>query len=183
MASPSAAEGAYRAASLSPFTPLPLPLTSLFSIFGRWSLRLRQKQSSPLLLFALLSILSSWSLNERHLCAAQQLLFEPNPHLTHDHGPDPWSAGGITPEPNGYTRGPSRCYNDQLVAQRCVPPFVNAAFNQLVEATNTCGNPPIEYCRQTGVTGNERLNVVVAIVVIVDGVVVVVVVVAVVIVL
>lgn len=37
--------------------------------------------------------------------------------------------------------------------QRCLPEFVNAAFNVTVVATNTCGSPPEEYCVQTGVTG------------------------------
>ncbi|KAM5148303.1 laminin subunit gamma-1 [Mantella aurantiaca] len=37
--------------------------------------------------------------------------------------------------------------------QRCMPEFVNAAFNVTVMATNTCGSPPEEYCVQTGVTG------------------------------
>ncbi|CAH2311352.1 laminin subunit gamma-1 [Pelobates cultripes] len=37
--------------------------------------------------------------------------------------------------------------------QRCMPEFVNAAFNVTVVATNTCGSPPEEYCVQTGVTG------------------------------
>lgn len=36
--------------------------------------------------------------------------------------------------------------------QRCIPPFENAAFNVLMEATNTCGEDrPIEFCKQTGV--------------------------------
>ncbi|GAA6106274.1 laminin subunit gamma-1 [Tachysurus ichikawai] len=38
-------------------------------------------------------------------------------------------------------------------AQRCLPEFVNAAFNVTVVSTNTCGSPPEEYCVQTGVTG------------------------------
>lgn len=37
--------------------------------------------------------------------------------------------------------------------QRCMPEFVNAAFNATVVATNTCGSPAEEYCVQTGVTG------------------------------
>lgn len=38
-------------------------------------------------------------------------------------------------------------------AQRCMPEFVNAAFNATVLATHTCGTPAEEYCVQTGVTG------------------------------
>lgn len=37
--------------------------------------------------------------------------------------------------------------------QRCMPEFVNAAFNATVLATHTCGAPAEEYCVQTGVTG------------------------------
>lgn len=38
-----------------------------------------------------------------------------------------------------------------LLFQRCIPEFENAAFNLPMEATNTCGNNgPMEYCIQTG---------------------------------
>ncbi|XP_032420260.1 laminin subunit gamma-1 [Xiphophorus hellerii] len=45
------------------------------------------------------------------------------------------------------------CADEQGRQQRCMPEFVNAAFNVTVEATNTCGSPPEEYCVQTGATG------------------------------
>ncbi|XP_078499309.1 laminin subunit gamma-1 [Lissotriton helveticus] len=45
------------------------------------------------------------------------------------------------------------CTAEEGLPQRCMPEFVNAAFNVTVEATNTCGSPPEEYCVQTGVTG------------------------------
>ncbi|MBN3312115.1 LAMC1 protein, partial [Atractosteus spatula] len=45
------------------------------------------------------------------------------------------------------------CTDDLNRPQRCMPEFVNAAFNVTVVATNTCGSPPEEYCVQTGVTG------------------------------
>uniref|UniRef100_A0A8D3CQ27 Laminin, gamma 1 n=1 Tax=Scophthalmus maximus TaxID=52904 RepID=A0A8D3CQ27_SCOMX len=45
------------------------------------------------------------------------------------------------------------CVDEQRRAQRCMPEFVNAAFNVTVVATNTCGSPPEEYCVQTGATG------------------------------
>ncbi|XP_078121300.1 laminin subunit gamma-1 [Sander vitreus] len=45
------------------------------------------------------------------------------------------------------------CLDEQNRAQRCMPEFVNAAFNVTVVATNTCGSPPEEYCVQTGATG------------------------------
>ncbi|KAK1879277.1 Laminin subunit gamma-1 [Dissostichus eleginoides] len=46
------------------------------------------------------------------------------------------------------------CSDDELRAQRCMPEFVNAAFNVTVVSTNTCGSPPEEYCVQTGATGS-----------------------------
>lgn len=45
------------------------------------------------------------------------------------------------------------CSDERGAAQRCMPEFVNAAFNVTVVATNTCGAPPEEYCVQTGATG------------------------------
>jgi len=50
------------------------------------------------------------------------------------------------------------CYDAAGRAQRCYPPFVNAAFNVPVEATNTCGvgDQPEYYCRQTGVAGTTK---------------------------
>lgn len=45
------------------------------------------------------------------------------------------------------------CTDDRGNPQRCMPEFVNAAFNVTVVATNTCGSPPEEYCVQTGATG------------------------------
>lgn len=51
----------------------------------------------------------------------------------------------------------TRCYDDQRRPQRCIPEFVNAAFNIRVDATNTCGSRgPIEYCLQTGATGATK---------------------------
>ncbi|KAG8188781.1 hypothetical protein JTE90_009175 [Oedothorax gibbosus] len=53
----------------------------------------------------------------------------------------------------------SRCYDEFRRPLRCVPEFVNAAFNVRVEATNTCGqnpNGPTEYCLQTGVTEAQK---------------------------
>jgi len=51
----------------------------------------------------------------------------------------------------------NRCVDNQGNAQRCIPDFVNAAFNGVVEATNTCGlNGPSEFCTQTGAKGPEK---------------------------
>ncbi|KAL3276258.1 hypothetical protein HHI36_020973 [Cryptolaemus montrouzieri] len=49
--------------------------------------------------------------------------------------------------------GGTRCYDKFRNPQRCIPEFENAAFNVLMEATNTCGdNGPIEFCRQTEIS-------------------------------
>ncbi|KAL3989091.1 hypothetical protein ACER0C_013409 [Sarotherodon galilaeus] len=45
------------------------------------------------------------------------------------------------------------CSDERGRPQRCMPEFVNAAFNVTVVATDTCGSPPEEYCVQTGATG------------------------------
>ncbi|KAK0177645.1 hypothetical protein PV328_001679 [Microctonus aethiopoides] len=46
-----------------------------------------------------------------------------------------------------------KCYDESGRPQRCIPPFENAAFNVMIEATNTCGqdNKSTEFCKQTGV--------------------------------
>lgn len=49
------------------------------------------------------------------------------------------------------------CYDEHGKPQRCVPDFVNAAFNVKVEVTNTCGEErPQEFCVQTGVFGSRK---------------------------
>ncbi|KAH3798034.1 laminin subunit gamma-1-like [Dreissena polymorpha] len=49
------------------------------------------------------------------------------------------------------------CYDSNGRAQKCVPEFVNAAFNLTADATNTCGlTGPQEFCLQTGVTGARK---------------------------
>lgn len=76
--------------------------------------------------------------------------------------PDPASSTSAVPRPSSlyrrsihhHRRSPLRiraasgstssrvrpCYDQSGRAQRCFPPFVNAAFNVPVEATNTCGS-------------------------------------------
>ncbi|XP_067003262.1 laminin subunit gamma-1 [Anabrus simplex] len=61
----------------------------------------------------------------------------------------------LTPHYDSGAR--TKCYDDDGRPQRCIPPFENAAFNVLVEATNTCGeNGPIEFCVQTGTSGTQK---------------------------
>uniref|UniRef100_A0A6A7FTH6 Laminin subunit gamma-1-like isoform X1 n=3 Tax=Hirondellea gigas TaxID=1518452 RepID=A0A6A7FTH6_9CRUS len=45
----------------------------------------------------------------------------------------------------------SRCYSDDDRAQKCVPEFLNAGYNGLIDVSNQCGVArPQEYCLQTG---------------------------------
>ncbi|MCP9257374.1 Laminin-like protein lam-2 [Dirofilaria immitis] len=61
-------------------------------------------------------------------------------------------------DPHHHIPGSSPCYDDMNIPQRCVPDFINAAFNLQVEVTNTCGlNGPISYCVQTGHSGVRKV--------------------------
>ncbi len=52
----------------------------------------------------------------------------------------------------------NRCLTRERLPQRCVPDFVNAAFNRLVEATNVCGETrPTQFCGQTGHSGMRKV--------------------------
>ncbi|XP_053267613.1 laminin subunit gamma-3 [Pleuronectes platessa] len=44
------------------------------------------------------------------------------------------------------------CYDEDGLPSRCLPKFENVAFNHSVEASNSCGSPPEDYCMQTGST-------------------------------
>lgn len=60
-----------------------------------------------------------------------------------------------SPTSNGGGQRP--CYDRRGRPQRCFPPFVNAAFNLAVEATNTCGQDgPEDFCQQTGISGATK---------------------------
>ena len=64
----------------------------------------------------------------------------------------PTAGGGGS---NGGGQRP--CYDRRGRPQRCFPPFVNAAFNLPVEATNTCGRDGQEhFCQQTGISGATK---------------------------
>lgn len=43
----------------------------------------------------------------------------------------------------------TRCLDGTGLPQRCIPPFENAAELEDVDATNTCGSPPSQYCSLT----------------------------------
>uniref|UniRef100_A0A915EBL9 Laminin N-terminal domain-containing protein n=1 Tax=Ditylenchus dipsaci TaxID=166011 RepID=A0A915EBL9_9BILA len=54
-------------------------------------------------------------------------------------------------DPNHYRPSDNPCYDERNQPQRCVPDFINAAFNLEVEVTNTCGErQPTRFCVQTG---------------------------------
>ncbi|XP_039620329.1 laminin subunit gamma-3 [Polypterus senegalus] len=46
--------------------------------------------------------------------------------------------------------GMESCVDERGHPQRCLPKFENAAFNKTLMASNTCGAPAEDYCRQTG---------------------------------
>lgn len=48
------------------------------------------------------------------------------------------------------TGGSPACWDSRGQSRRCMPVFENAAFGRTVQATNTCGSPPEEYCLQMG---------------------------------
>ncbi|XP_075027084.1 laminin subunit gamma-3 [Calonectris borealis] len=48
------------------------------------------------------------------------------------------------------TGGSPACRDPQGQPRRCMPVFENAAFGRAVQATNTCGSPPEDYCLQMG---------------------------------
>ncbi|KAK6760026.1 hypothetical protein RB195_021521 [Necator americanus] len=57
-----------------------------------------------------------------------------------------------TVDPNHFGADGNPCYDRETLApQRCVPDFINAAFNLEVEVTNTCGvKHPTKFCVQSG---------------------------------
>ncbi|KAI6173803.1 hypothetical protein M3Y98_01121600 [Aphelenchoides besseyi] len=60
-------------------------------------------------------------------------------------------------DPQHYRAATSPCVDQNGVPQRCVPDFINAAFNLHVEVTNTCGTRgPTNFCVQTGHTGKRK---------------------------
>jgi coxsackievirus/adenovirus receptor len=66
-----------------------------------------------------------------------------------------FQAGPSAGQSSSHNRVP--CYGTNGRALRCFPPFVNAAFNVPVEATNTCGRRgPEDYCQQTGISGATK---------------------------
>uniref|UniRef100_A0A665WYV5 Laminin, gamma 3 n=1 Tax=Echeneis naucrates TaxID=173247 RepID=A0A665WYV5_ECHNA len=44
------------------------------------------------------------------------------------------------------------CYDEEGAPSRCMPRFENVAFNRTVDVSNVCGDPPEDYCMQTGST-------------------------------
>ncbi|XP_014222768.1 laminin subunit gamma-1 isoform X2 [Trichogramma pretiosum] len=69
------------------------------------------------------------------------------------------AVGLAVPEPAAdYNKNDSMCYDSEGKPQRCIPPFENAAYNLLIEATNTCGEEgrATPFCKQTGVGINVK---------------------------
>jgi len=67
------------------------------------------------------------------------------------------AVGQHSPTAGANHAGQRPCYDHRGRPQRCFPPFVNAAFNLPVEATNTCGlDGPENFCQQTGISGATK---------------------------
>ena len=47
------------------------------------------------------------------------------------------------------TAPPDPCMDERGDPRRCIPEFVNAAFNREVVASSTCGDPPSRYCQMS----------------------------------
>ncbi|XP_001604560.2 laminin subunit gamma-1 [Nasonia vitripennis] len=70
-----------------------------------------------------------------------------------------WCVASAEPDPAiEFNRIPNlrdedKCYDSNGRPQRCKPPFENAAFNVLIEATNTCGQDGrgTPFCKQTAI--------------------------------
>ena len=66
-------------------------------------------------------------------------------------------AGQRSPAPGANHADQRPCYDRRGRPQRCFPPFVNAAFNLPVDATDTCGLAGAEnFCQQTGISGATK---------------------------
>ncbi|KAL3115483.1 hypothetical protein niasHT_016607 [Heterodera trifolii] len=62
-------------------------------------------------------------------------------------------------KPHHYKPSQSSCYDERTQPQRCVPDFINVAFNLEVEVTNTCGvRQPTRFCVQTGHIGKGQTS-------------------------
>uniref|UniRef100_A0A158R623 Laminin subunit gamma-1 n=1 Tax=Syphacia muris TaxID=451379 RepID=A0A158R623_9BILA len=61
-------------------------------------------------------------------------------------------------DPNHHIQSNNPCYDEFKKPQRCVPDFINAAFNLEVEVTNTCGVlSPTRFCVQSGHSGMKKV--------------------------
>ena len=48
------------------------------------------------------------------------------------------------------------CYRDDGSPTRCIPEFINAAYDRNVIASSTCGNPPVDFCGHHSTTAYQR---------------------------
>jgi laminin gamma 1 len=61
-------------------------------------------------------------------------------------------------DPHHYLPATNPCYDETGQPQRCVPDFINAAFNLGVEVTNTCGErQSTRFCVQSGHMGMKKV--------------------------
>ncbi|ELU09550.1 hypothetical protein CAPTEDRAFT_212564 [Capitella teleta] len=51
---------------------------------------------------------------------------------------------------------PDPCYDEQGNPRKCIPEFINAAFNRQVTASSTCGKPPSRLCETSADKDGKR---------------------------
>ena len=73
-------------------------------------------------------------------------------HVDQTHGASFISMFGAQSAP------PDPCLDEHGEPRRCIPEFVNAAFNREVTASSTCGDPPSRYCQLSPDTDGQMIR-------------------------
>ena len=71
--------------------------------------------------------------------------------------PSSLARRSIASEPRLTDNDP--CYRDDGSATRCIPDFINAAYQRQIVASSTCGDPPVNFCRQHSYNQRRYNNV------------------------
>ncbi|XP_061421268.1 netrin-1-like [Lethenteron reissneri] len=79
------------------------------------------------------------------LCSSRALLAA-RPSSSSSSAAGRGSVGSGLGSGPGLASLPDPCYNESGHPRRCIPDFVNAAFEMEARASSTCGSPPSRYC-------------------------------------
>jgi hypothetical protein len=63
-------------------------------------------------------------------------------------------GGGVSSNTDGEGHDPCYENDDRRTPRRCVPDFDNAAYGRPIEASSTCGSPPVRFCTGGGGGGS-----------------------------